>query len=65
MIETPCAVYGGPYEGRGDAWGQFVAWIEQQRHRAGGELWECYAVGPESSSNPADWRTELTRPLAA
>ena len=26
-------------------------------------LWECYLSGPESGSDPAQWRTELNRPL--
>ena len=29
------------------------------------DLWECYTVGPESSPDSADWRTELNRPLCA
>jgi hypothetical protein len=28
------------------------------------ELWEIYAAGPESGSDPAGWRTELNRPIA-
>jgi len=27
-------------------------------------LWEVYSVGPQSSPDPANWRTELNRPLA-
>ena len=27
------------------------------------DLWEWYVVGPHRSPNPADWRTELNRPL--
>ena len=27
------------------------------------ELWEIYAAGPESGSDPAAWRTELNRPI--
>jgi hypothetical protein len=26
-------------------------------------LWECYLSGPESSTDPAAWSTELNRPL--
>lgn len=57
------AVYRGPYEGLVEAWGEFDAWIAAQGHKVGPELWEVYAVGPETSANPADWRTELNRPL--
>ncbi len=56
-------VYHGPYEGLGPAWGEFDAWIAAGGHQAAPNLWECYVAGPESSPNPADWRTELNRPL--
>jgi hypothetical protein len=28
-----------------------------------GDLYECYVVGPESTPDPANWRTELSRPV--
>jgi len=57
------AVYRGPYEGLGDAWGTFDAWIAENGHKAAPDLWECYVAGPESGSDPKAWRTELNRPL--
>ncbi len=57
-------MYHGPYEGLGDAWGEFHAWITANGHTPRPDLWEVYAVGPESSPDPADWRTELNQPLA-
>jgi effector-binding domain-containing protein len=56
-------VYHGPYEGLSDAWGEFMGWIEAQGHTPAPDLWECYVAGPESSPDPAAWRTELNRPL--
>jgi len=56
-------VYHGPYEGLGAAWGEFVAWIAANGHTAAPDLWECYVAGPESIPDPANWRTELNRPL--
>ena len=38
-------------------------WVATNGHTAGPDIYECYAVGPESSPNPADWRTELRQPL--
>ncbi len=66
--QTPAAkaartVYHGPYEGLAGAWGEFKKWIAAHGYLQGPDLYECYLVGPESSSNPADWRTELTQPL--
>jgi effector-binding domain-containing protein len=58
------AVYSGPYEGLAAAWGEFCAWIEANGHTPREDLWERYIVGPESSPDPAAWRTELNRPLA-
>ncbi len=57
-------VYVGPYEGLGDAWGEFDAWIKANGHTSGPDLWEIYLAGPESSADPAAWRTELNRPLS-
>jgi effector-binding domain-containing protein len=56
-------VYQGPYEGLGEAWGAFLKWIESNGHRSAPDLYECYAAGPESSPDPAQWRTELIKPL--
>ena len=53
----------GPYEGLADAWGRLESWIGAQGHRPAPHLWERYVVGPETSADPADWRTELNRPL--
>src|SRR6266498_3897518 len=41
-------VYQGPYEGLGEAWGEFIEWIESNGHMPAPDLWECYLVGPES-----------------
>lgn len=56
-------VYHGAYEGLPDAWGEFMTWIEANGHTPAADLWEWYVVGPHLSPNPADWRTELNRPL--
>lgn len=56
-------VYHGGYEGLSGAWQAFGEWIAAQGLKPASDLYECYRVGPESSSDPADWRTELTRPL--
>jgi effector-binding domain-containing protein len=57
------AIYRGPYEGLGDAWGEFDAWVKAQGLKPAADLWEVYVAGPESGSDPADYRTELNRPL--
>lgn len=56
-------VYHGGYEGLGAAWGEFLAWVATGGHTPAADLFERYLVGPESSPNPADWRTELNQPL--
>ena len=56
-------VYHGPYEGLGSAWGEFNAWITAEGDSPAPDLWECYVAGPESNPDPANWRTELNRPL--
>ena len=56
-------VYSGPYEGLPAAWGEFSKWIKANGHDPADDLWELYSVGPQSTSDPAGWRTELNRPL--
>lgn len=51
----------GGYEGLGQGWGEFIAWIQAQGLTASAGIWEQYSKGPESSPNPADWRTDLFR----
>lgn len=56
-------VYQGPYEGLHAAWEVFMKWVHEAGHQPAPGLWERYLAGPESSSNPSDWRTELNRAL--
>ncbi|MSQ02972.1 MAG: AraC family transcriptional regulator [Myxococcales bacterium] len=54
-----------PYDGLGAAWGAFDRWMVGQGLVGGPDLWECYAKGPESASDPALWQTVLNRPLVS
>jgi effector-binding domain-containing protein len=56
-------IYSGPYEGLPAAWGEFNNWMTANGHAQAEDLWEVYSVGPQSSPDPANWRTELNRPL--
>ena len=56
-------VYSGPYEGLPAAWSEFDKWIKANGHEQAADLWELYSIGPQSTLDPADWRTELNRPL--
>jgi effector-binding domain-containing protein len=64
-LKVARTVYHGPYEGLGDAWGEFLDWITANGHKPAPDLYQCYVAGPESSPDPANWRTELTKPLAS
>ena len=55
--------YHGPYEGLGEAWGEFCHWLTANGHSTTPNLWEVYVSGPESSPDPTHWRTELNQPL--
>ena len=56
-------IYHGEYEGLPGAWAQFDAWIAASGLDHADDLWEVYAVGPESGHDAAKWQTELNRPL--
>jgi len=61
--KTARTTYRGDYAGLGDGWGRFMGWIDAEGLATAPDLWEVYAIGPETSPNPADWRTQLNRPL--
>lgn len=56
-------VYCGPYDGLGDAWGEFCGWIAAQGLKPAPDLWEYYVTSPEVTPDPKVWRTELNQPL--
>lgn len=62
-IEVVRSVYQGPYEGLSSAWGEFLQWVAAHEHKTAEDFYECYVVGPESTEDPAQWRTELSIPL--
>jgi effector-binding domain-containing protein len=56
-------VYHGPYEGLGEAWGEFDSLTEKQGLKTAGDLWEVYVVNPATTSDPAEFRTQLNRQI--
>ncbi len=64
-VSVARTIYSGTYERLGEAWGEFKAWLAANGYSAAPDLFEYYPVGPDSSPNPADWRTELRQPLIA
>src|SRR2546423_140916 len=63
-VKVARTVYTGPYEGLPSAWAEFANWMRTNGHEQAENLWEVYSVGPQSNPDPANWRTELNRPLA-
>ena len=59
------AIYRGPHEGLPGAWRKLNAWVESRCLRARVDFWEVVLTGPEVSSDPSAWRTELNRPFVA
>ena len=56
-------VHVGGYDGLPLAWTEFNFWLSSHEHEPKPEHWESYVRGPESDSDPKQWRTELSRPL--
>jgi effector-binding domain-containing protein len=57
------AVMSGDYEGLANAWAEFREWMKREGHVSRGDFWQIFTAGPESSPDPANWRTELCLPL--
>lgn len=58
-------VYTGPYEGLGDAWGEFTNLAKSLAHSVGPSFWEVYLAGPESGSDSSKFRTQLNWTIAS
>jgi effector-binding domain-containing protein len=64
-------IYRGPYEGLHSAWDDFGKWLVSDNLVDPAvvapitTLWERYLVGPETTSDASQWRTELNLPLGA
>lgn len=54
-------VYTGPYEGLGEAWGEFQDQVEAKGWTLGPDLWERYLEGPETGRDASTFRTELNQ----
>ncbi len=57
------AVMSGEYEGPAAAWVELREWMKREGHMSRGDFCQIFTAGPESSSDPANWRTELCLPL--
>lgn len=55
--------HAGSYETLGTSWAELMTWIDGRAYVPGARFWEVYRIGPETSQNPDDWRTDLYRPL--
>jgi len=58
------AIYRGNFDGLAGAWGKLFSSIKTQGLEAQGIFWESYTTGPQHSSDPANWMTELNCPLS-
>ena len=53
------AVYQGPYEALGSAWGELQAWVLDRKIAGTGRFWERYLNNPDEVNGPDEYRTEL------
>ena len=62
-MKAASTTYHGGYEGLGNGWGQFIMALKDQGVTTTDELWETYAVGPETGPDSSQYRTLLRKPL--
>ncbi len=53
------SVHAGSYDTLGESWDRLAAWIGDQGHTPGTEIWEVYLTEPTPEMNPADLLTQL------
>jgi len=57
-------IYHGDYERMGDAWAEFDNWVAVNGYKLADDFYETYLIGPEATTDPDQWQTELSRPLS-
>jgi effector-binding domain-containing protein len=62
-VKVARTVYRGNYSGLPGAWGEFMAWIQENKLPEAQDLWERYLVSPDTTNNPEEWQTEMNKPL--
>jgi effector-binding domain-containing protein len=60
MVRT---TYHGGYEGLAGGWQDFMAEIKSMGLQVSPEIWEVYLTGPDTTNEPDQWRTELSRAI--
>lgn len=58
-VKVARAVYQGPYEHLGEAWGELEGWVRERKLSGSGHFYECYLNNPDDVNDPKDYRTEL------
>lgn len=58
-----CVMHDGPYERLHEGWAALHIWLARERLTPAADLWEIYHLGPDHSTDSADFRTELVQPL--
>lgn len=58
-----CTVHAGPYGEVGPAYQALMSWIQDHGHECAGPPREVYLVGPDKTSDPNQFRTEIVWPL--
>jgi len=53
------AVYQGPYEQLGEAWGELQSWVRERKLAENGRFYECYLNNPDEVKDASEYRTEL------
>jgi effector-binding domain-containing protein len=57
-------VHEGAYDAMATTYAALMAWFEEEDLTPGPVMWEEYLVGPDSSADPAQWRTQIVWPVS-
>lgn len=58
-------IHMGPYHEISKAYQAIQAWLQEHGHQSAGSAWEVYMTDPESTPDPADYRTDVYWLLAS
>ena len=58
------AIHTGPYDTLTETYAELTVWVAEQKLNLAPEMWEEYAVGPDTEPDPAKWQTRIVFPLS-
>jgi DNA-binding transcriptional MerR regulator len=62
-VAAACTLHAGAYDSIGGGYRAVAEWMQAHGHESAGAPREVYLVGPDTTTDPRDWRTQIAWPI--